>query len=455
MSSPLKPVFSALNKHTEIVERALREPVGVGEEASDPGVKALRDVNVLRASGEHGYRLHSGLREFAHDVLQMHPALQRLAEIGSRTQHMHTLWNMLQDARAAGDHETMDLALEDLEVTAFDIGEVVERNLRWLGVLLSTRFGNVRTLAAKTSQNRFYQQQSANLTDDLMRLGRVGDRIEAEARDRGLPRLAATLRNTLLSKLTRWTQTLSQYQTQIRRELFQLREVERRNVLLARTALLLRQQPGWTGVEVNLPEEVPALLLAHPLLQVPLPRFAPHLEPLDGDRLVRELVSDEVRSLPRLETNVLAPKEKVPQQRLTPKTSAQTQSTPASRALSKVAHAVIEHARRQEANVDGVGQSLSLQDWRSGDADASSMAPGLWLAFTVSALRNLRFRVVLVRQPALPGERFRHTFDDALVSPTAEARQIYARTLGRKRLAHVPAAALEVGPELASVTSAP
>lgn len=437
MSSPLKPVFSALNKHTELVERALREPVGVGEEASDPGIKALRDVNVLRASGEHGYRLHSGLREFAHDVLQMHPALQRLAEIGSRTQHMLTLWNMLQDARAAGDHETMDLALEDIELTAFDIGEQVERNLRWLGLLLSTRFGNVRTLVAKTSQNRFYQQQSANLTDDLTRLGRVGDRVEEEARQRGLPRLATSLRNTLLSKLTRWTQTLSQYQTQIRRELFQLREVERRNVLLARTALLLRQQPGWSGVEVNLPDEVSALLLAHPLLPVPLPRFNPHLEPLDGDRLVRELVSDEVRSLPRLETEVQAPKERIPQQRLRPKVAARAESAPASRALAKVAHAIIEHARQQEKAGGQGGQAgaLSLRDWRDGDADAKTLAPGLWLAFTVSALRNLRFRVILVRLPAQAGERFTHTFDDALARPTAEAMQIYRRTLGRQQRA--------------------
>ena len=435
MSSPLKPVFSALNKHTDLVERALREPVGVGEDASDPGVKALRDVNVLRASGEHGYRLHSALREFAHDVLQMHPALQRLAEIGSRTQHMVTLWNLLQDARAAGDHETMDLALEDIELTAFDIGEQVERNLRWLGLLLSTRFGNVRTLAAKTSQNRFYQQQSANLTDDLTRLGRVGDKLEADARQRGLPRLAAILRNTLLSKLTRWTQTLSQYQTQIRRELFQLREVERRNVLLARAALLLRQQPGWAGVEVNLAEEVPALLLAHPLLPALMPRLSPHLEPLDGDRMVRELVCDEIRSLPRLETNVQAPKERVPLQRLEPKVPAQTESTPASRALAKVAHAIIEHARQHEKAGSRGGQALSLRDWRDGDADARTMAPGLWLAFTVSALRNLRFRVFLVRLPAQSGERFAHTFDDALARPTAEAVQIYARTLGRQRRA--------------------
>lgn len=313
-------------------------------------------------------------------------------------------------------------------------------------MLLSTRFGNVRTLAAKSSQNRFYQRQSASLADDLTRLGRAGGKFEAEARQRGLPRLAAALRNTLLSQLTRWTQTLSQYQTQIRRELFQLREVERRNVLLARTALLLRQQPGWNGVEVNLPEVVPALLLAHPLLPIPLPRFDPHLEPQDGDRLVSELVREEVRSLPRLETREQAPQERAALQRLAPKPPAQPESTPASRALAKVAQAIIEHSRAQ----GNEGYGLSLRDWRDGDADARTLAPGLWLAFTVSALRSLRFRVILVRLPAKHGERFRHTFDDALARPTADAVQLYAQTLGRQR----PARGLEASSEASARTDA-
>jgi hypothetical protein len=71
-------------------------------------------------------------------------------------------------------------------------------------------------------------------------------------------------------------------------------------------------------------------------------------------------------------------------------------------------------------------------DWRAGDEAARKMAPSLWLAFTASALRPFKFRVVLVADPAAPGERFRHTFSDALVAPTPEAIALFKRTLGRQ-----------------------
>lgn len=57
------------------------------------------------------------------------------------------------------------------------------------------------------------------------------------------------LRNTIQGQLPRWTQTLSKYQSQIWRELFSMREIERKNVLFARTAMLLRQNPAWRGIE--------------------------------------------------------------------------------------------------------------------------------------------------------------------------------------------------------------
>ena len=60
------------------------------------------------------------------------------------------------------------------------------------------------------------------------------------------------------------------------------------------------------------------------------------------------------------------------------------------------------------------------------------MAPALWVAFAASALRPYKFRVVLVADPAAPGERFRHTFSDALVAPTPDAIALFKRTLGRQ-----------------------
>lgn len=430
-SSPLKPVFAALSRHVDVVELALRELVGVdaGEAAADPAIRALRDFNVLRPAGERGYRLHSRLREFANDVLQIHPAYQSLTGIGQLVEQIPLVWNELQDMRIAGDFRQADEAAAQIEQDAFDIADLVERNLRLLGLLLSTRFGNVHTLAAKSSQNRYYQRQSEGMANDLSRLTRAVDKVEGEARERRLHVLAAMLRNTLLSQLPRWTQTLSQYQSQIRRELFSMRAVERKNVLLARTAMLLRQNPAWRGIDdVNLSEDMAPFLLSKPILGAPLPPIHVHMDPQDDDRPMRELMRDEVRALPRLPAAQAAPVQKAPRlKRLAPKEPTQPENTPALRALARLATAVMA-----KAGVQSDAPPLSLLDWRAGDADAMALAPDLWLAFAVSGLRTYRFRVVLVPDPPAPGERFRHTFSDALARPTSEALMLYPRTLGRQ-----------------------
>lgn len=428
-SSPLKPVFAALSRHVDVVEVALRELVGVDGEvaATDPAIRSLRELNVLRPAGERGYRLHSRLREFANDVLQIHPAYQSLTGIGQLVEQIPMVWNELDDLRTAGDFKQADEAAGQIEQDAFDISDMVERNLRLLGLLLSTRFGNVTSLAAKSSQNRYYQRQSELMSNDLARLSRAVERVEGEARERGLQALAAMLRNTIQGQLPRWTQTLSQYQSQIRRELFSMREIERKNVLLARTAMLLRQNPAWRGIEEPaLSEDLPAFLLSKPFIGAPIPPLRIHMDPLDDDRSMKELMRDEVHSLPKAPV-AAPPTEKAPRiKRADPKPARSAPETPAMRSLACLAAAAIAHAKTEGAT------SLSVMDWRAGDAAARSMAPALWLAFAASALRPYKFRVVLVADPAAPGERFCHTFSDALVAPTPDAIVLFKRTLGRQ-----------------------
>ncbi|UVH55160.1 hypothetical protein NWF24_20235 [Variovorax paradoxus] len=428
-SSPLKPVFAALSRHVDVVEVALRELVGVDGEvaATDPAIRSLRELNVLRPAGERGYRLHSRLREFANDVLQIHPAYQSLTGIGQLVEQIPMVWNELDDLRAAGDFKQADEAAGQIEQDAFDISDMVERNLRLLGLLLSTRFGNVTSLAAKSSQNRYYQRQSELMSNDLARLSRAVGRVEGEARERGLQALAAMLRNTIQGQLPRWTQTLSQYQSQIRRELFSMREIERKNVLLARTAMLLRQNPAWRGIEEPaLSEDLPAFLLSKPFVGAPIPPLRIHMDPQDDDRSMKELMRDEVHSLPKAPV-AAPPAEEAPRiKRADPKPARSAPETPAMRSLARLAATAIAHAKTEGA------KSLSVMEWRAGDAAARSMAPALWLAFAASALRPYKFRVVLVADPAAPGERFRHTFSDALVAPTPDAIALFKRTLGRQ-----------------------
>ena len=99
---------------------------------------------------------------------------------------------------------------------------------------------------------------------------------------------------------------------------------------------------------------------------------------------------------------------------------------PAMVALARLARAAITSAQL----ADHAGR-LSVLEWRSGDDAARTMDANLWLSFTASALRTYKFRVVLVAEAPAPGERFRHSFCDALVAPTSEAIALFGRTLGR------------------------
>lgn len=428
-SSPLKPVFAALSRHVDVVEVALRELVGADGDsaATDPAIRTLRELNVLRPAGERGFRLHSRLREFANDVLQIHPAYQSLTGIGQLVEQIAMLWKEVDELRAAGDIKQAEDAVAQIEQGAFDISDMVERNLRLLGLLLSTRFGNVASLAAKSSQNRYYQRQSELMSIDLTRLSRAVEKVESEARERGLQSLAAMLRNTVQGQLPRWTQTLSQYQSQIRREIFSMREIERKNVLLARTAMLLRQNPAWRGIEEpNLTEDLAPLLLSKPFIGAPLPTLRIHMDPQDDDRSMKELMRDEARSLPK-PVVAPAPAETPPRiKRAQPKEPRTSPAKPNMQALARLAHAAILNAEKEEA------KPLSVMDWRVGDAVARQMAPSLWLAFTTSALRPFKFRVVVVADAPAPGERFSHTFSDAVVTPTPDAVALFRSTLGRQ-----------------------
>ena len=427
-TSPLKPVFAALSRHADVVEIALRELVGVdGDAASaDPAIRALRELNVLRPAGERGFRLHSRLREFANDILQIHPAYQSLTGIGQHVEQIPLVWKELDDLRAAGDFRHADEAISQIEQDSFDIADMVERNLRLLGLLLSTRFGNVSSLAAKASQNRYYQRQIELMAIDLTRLGRAVEKVESEARERGLQSLAAMLRNTIQGQLPRWTQTLSQYQSQIRREIFSMREIERKNVLLARTAMLLRQNPAWRGLEEpNLAESIAPFMLAKPFIGAALPPLRIHMDPQDDDRSMKELMRDEARSLPK---PVVAPvpQEKSPRiKRQAPKEPSSLPAKPNMQALARLAKAAIKNAKAADS------RPLSVMDWRATDSVAKRMAPSLWLAFTASALRPFKFKVTLLVDPPSAGDRFTHTFSDALVRPTPEAIAVFKRTLGR------------------------
>lgn len=395
MTTPVKDALQALSRHADLIGQAMEGTIDAN--TGTPAIAALRQVSAIRPAGEDGYRLHPHLREYLQDHLQLYPGFQSLSDIGTRISLMNTFWNEIDNVRRVADSEAIAELLDQLHNTVFDIIDSMERNMLLLQTLMSTRYGNVKTLEAKKSQNRFYQQQTTMLTADLSRLSRVADKIERDATVRGMEDLARFLRRNLQHRVMPWQQGMSEIETLISREIFRTREVERNHRQLVRMDMLLRQQPAWKGIEADLSGVIPDFLLA-----TRLPKLRPQLEPLDTDRDMRLELEEMVRAMPALKAET--PTDALPRRytRQQP-----VQEPPKPRPESLALEKLVQHVRNSQ-------ESTNLLSWRLDDSDAMFMEPGVWLVFAIQGLRARHMQVSLVQGQPRPGERFVHVFVDAI-----------------------------------------
>jgi hypothetical protein len=210
--------------------------------------------------------------------------------------------------------------------------------------------------------------------------------------------LARFLRRTILSRILSWQQGMTEMASMIRKEIFLTREIERELKLLARMDMLLRQQPAWRGMEVDLRGDIPVFLLA-----ASLPAIVAHAEPMDSDHVMRLEMESLAKSLPPRMARGPDPEPPVRYKRIVDPPR-QAEPSPAALALERLAKAV-------KAAPDGV----SLIEWRARDANARSMSANIWVTFAVMAMRGRKLHVELVPNMPRPGEHFAHTFGDAKV----------------------------------------
>lgn len=397
MSSPIQDVFKTLHQQSETVEQALQGLVHLDDGGNQLAIAALRHASALRPAGEDGYRLHPKLREYLNDHLQLFTAYQSLAEIGSRISQVHSLWLEIDEVRHAGDTEAVHVIVGTIEAALFDIADSVEHNMLYLQALLSTRYGNVRSLEAKKSQNRYYQYQTNALAEDLNRLGKICNLVEGEANSRGMEDLAHFIRRNALGHMLHWQQAMSEMQSQLSREIYRMQEIQRAHKLLARMDMVLRQQPSWRGLELPVDSEIPDFLLA-----VALPSVTAHTDPLDTNGLIRQEMLKQVLALPPKPV-AREPKEEKRYTRIVDQQLAQ-EPTEAALALERLT-----------LQAQACQEPFSLVEWRQADAQALSMELHVWLVFAVMGLRSKKIRLKLVAHHAVAGARFHHAFKDAVV----------------------------------------
>lgn len=423
-AGPIKDALQALSRHADVVEQAVMGGT-IGQEGLPKGaVQALRQASALRAAGEEHWRLHPRLREYLQDHLQMFPQFQSLTDISSKLALLQHLLTDAQTAVSERDYESLEFQLASMETAVYDIADATDRNLTFLAGMVSTKYGNVRTFAAKMAQNRWYLRQSGILGDDLNRLGRIASHVEKEAEERGWP-VSRQIRRVLLSRTQVWQHGLSDIQTQIRQEIFRTRQIEADLRNLARADQFLAQHPAWKGIDRDF-DAAPAALL-----RAVLPKMRPHVEPTDGERSVREEMQAIVASLPpkrvHIQPEAVQPLKVV---RANDENDAEAQAlSPASLALKALKEFIAE-----------ADNKVSVLEWRESSPSAMALPAGNWVFFATTALeagphrvsgRELEFEVEIVPNPPEPGRRFSRTFRDARVTVIRSGAQRRAGEAGK------------------------
>lgn len=406
---PVKEALSTLARNSDIIASLLSE-----HEISQHGlpratISALRQVSAILPAGEDSFRLHPRLRDYLSQHLQLFPSYESLTAIGSQVVQLGALRTEADAVRRDGDAESLRMLQDSMTSLIYDIAAAMDHNLSFLGRLLSTQYGNVRSLQAKIAQNRWYSQQSASLGHDLGRLAAVAGALEEESSSRGWSDLARVARRVLLGRMQLWQHTLSDIQTLLREEIYRFRRVSNEVDNLAKADAFLARQPAWRGLDVDLEMDDKVSVL----VPAKLAPFRPHAEPSDPEPMVRKDLVAIVQALPPRD-RVVADARPAPIRVVRSEPKPKPVIAPLSLALKAL-----------EADISRE-TPLSLANWRHGNEQARAMEEGVWLVFAVTALRSRRtaargqhagtpiFDVRLVKNAPREGERWAHTFRDAM-----------------------------------------
>lgn len=413
---PIKGALAALSRHAPIVELLAEGGTVLQDAVAKPAASALLSASALRSAGEDSWRLHPRLREYLQDHLQLVTPFQSLKEVGQAIASLGWLRDELDTAARERDMASFDSLLARTSSTIYDIADATESNLGFLTGMVSLKYGAAQTVAAKISENRWYERQATVLAADLTRLGHRAEELVRHAEERRWD-LAPLIRRAILVRMSTWQSELSEVLTRLRTDVFLLREVEKNLRNLARADAYMAQQPSWRGPETDLPAGIPDVLLrAAPA------RLRAHVEPNDDFSVMRQDIETLVASLPP--RRVREPKQ-------------EAQAVQVRRAPSKDQPAAILDvyaATLQQLKVALLDshEPISLVRWHAEDSGAAALRPpsptalkpGSWLMLAVCALadrphrvggQDVSFEVQLLKNPPAPGRRYPNTFRDATV----------------------------------------
>ncbi len=260
----VQKILETLHRHSDVISMSLVGRISDAntDESTGKGIAALTGVGALMPMGDGAYQLNPRIRRFLNERLSQFSALQALTRISEQLQSGRAQWRELIAMQTNGD-VAAEAEIEDALI--YTVGEIVyfmRQNLRLLTHQTATDFGNVESMKRKLRQNRFYSDNVKTLVVELDQLDAFLSVVETESLQFNLHEMRNLLMGQIKSQMGHWRHQLNEIQSLISKRLFVRRQIEADLRLLFDAGLWLESNPTLNGIEVEVGQSAPPVLLS-------------------------------------------------------------------------------------------------------------------------------------------------------------------------------------------------
>lgn len=260
----VQKILETLHRHSDVISMSLVGRISDTntDETTGKGITALTGVGALMPMGDGAYHLNPRIRRFLNERLSQFSALQALTRISEQLQSGRAQWRELIAMQTIGDVGTKSEMEDALIYTVGEIVYFMRQNLRLLTHQTATDFGNVESMKRKLRQNRFYSDNVKTLVVELDQLDAFLSVVETESLQFNLHAMRNLLMGQIKSQMGHWRHQLNEIQSLISQRLFLRRKIEEDLRLLFDAGLWLETNPTLNGLEVEIGQSAPPVLLS-------------------------------------------------------------------------------------------------------------------------------------------------------------------------------------------------
>lgn len=266
----VQKVLETLHRHSDVISMSLVGRISDTntDENTGKGIAALTGVGALMPMGDGAYQLNPRIRRFLNERLSQFSALQALTRISEQLQSGRAQWRELIAMQTTGDVAAKSEMEDALIYTVGEIVYFMRQNLRLLTHQTATDFGNVESMKRKLRQNRFYSDNVKTLVAELDQLDAFLSVVETESLQFNLHEMRNLLMAQIKSQMGHWRHQLNEIQSLISQRLFVRRQIEADLRLLFDAGMWLEANPTLNGMEVELGQTAPPVLLSPTTIKV-------------------------------------------------------------------------------------------------------------------------------------------------------------------------------------------